>query len=116
MKLNKHIFSISLGTALFVAMVASSSAVNSAGSVKEAAPVILASAHSVAAPRANKIAAGIALPQSIPVPCPIWILGQITGYSKTTMKTADGATPNPKLVPGGIWFMQKFSEAAAKTL
>ncbi|MHA1165011.1 MAG: hypothetical protein ACTSP0_05435 [Alphaproteobacteria bacterium] len=130
MKLNKNIFAITLGAALFVAMVgivsmisvpaasivASSSAINSAGSVEKATPIILASAHSLAAPRTNMAAGEAALPQSIPVPCPIWILGQLTGYSKTTVKTANGATPNPKLVPGGIWLMQKFSEAAAKTL
>lgn len=130
MKLNKHIFAISLGAAMFVAMVinvsilsvpkasvaASTGAVNSGGSVEKAAPIILASAHSLADPQPYMVAAKAALPQSIPVPCPIWILGQLTGYSKTTVQTADGARPNPELVPGGIWFMQKFSQAAAKTL
>lgn len=130
MKLNKKIFAISSGAALFVGIVAavsmtslpnapevaSTSAANMGGSVEKATPLILASAQSMAGPRANMAAGEAALPQSIPVPCPIWILGQLSGYSKMTIQTADGATPNPKLVPGGIWFMQKFSAVAAKAL
>jgi len=142
MKHNNHIFAISLGAASIAAMifvvsmislpkasettiagavntasaVNTSSAVETVRSIEKAAPIILASAHSTAAPQTILAAAKSALPQSIPVPCPIWILGQLTGYSKTTTKTADGAKLNPKLVPGGIWFMQKFSEAVAKSL
>ena len=130
MKLNKHIFTVTFGAVLFLAMVivvsfisvpkasvtANAGAVNSGSSVEKATPLILASAHSPAAPRTKTAVAEAALPQSIPVPCPIWFLGQLTGYSRTTIQTSDGAKPNPKLVPGGIWFMQKFSEAAAKSL
>ena len=136
MKHNNHIFTISLGAASFAAMIfvvsmisvpkasetAIAGAVNTVSSVEtvrtveKAAPIILAPAHSAAAPQTILAAAKSALPQSIPVPCPIWILGQLTGYSKTTIQTADGVKPNPKLVPGGIWFMQKFSEAVSKSL
>lgn len=136
MKFNKKIVAILSGAALFAGAVAvvsmtslpkapevagisvanTGAPVESENSVKKPAPVILASVDSMAGPRANLEAVRAALPQSIPVPCPIWILAQLTGYSKTTVKTADGTTPNPKLVPGGIWVMQKFAAAAAKTL
>lgn len=83
---------------------------------EKAAPVVVASARSMADPRGSFAALKASLPQSIPVPCPIWILGQLSGYSKTTTKTADGGTPNPELVPGAIWVMQQVAAAASKTL
>ncbi len=130
MKLNKQFYTIAFGAALFAGMVgvvamtsppeapeiASANAAGANVPVEKSTPIILASAHTMADPRASLANIKAALPQSIPVPCPIWILGQLTGYSKTTVQTADGSTPNPKLVPGGIWLMQKFTEAVSKTL
>lgn len=146
MKLNKIIVAIISGAALIVGTVAvvsmtgqpkapeiastSTSAVNQVISDKldipvdnkienpaeKAAPAVVASAQSMADSRTSFAALKAALPQSIPVPCPIWILGQLAGYSKTTIKTADGGPPNPELVPGAIWVMQKVATAAAKTL
>lgn len=133
MKLNKQVYAVAFGLALFTGMVAVVGAISvpkapeivstsapgtldTKVSVEQAAPVILASSHSIAAPQVQMAVAKFTMPDSIPVPCPIWFLGQITGYHKTTVKTADGSTPNPKLVPGAIWFMQKFTAAATKTL
>ena len=122
MKLNKNVLAISLGTAMLMAMVIIVSMI----SVPKAPPVvntadkapslILAAAHSLAAPQTNVAAAGATKPLSIPVPCPIWILGQIAGIGTTANQSADGAPPSVEMVPGGIWFMQKFSEVVRKAI
>ena len=122
MKLKKHVFAISLGAAmlavmvLVVSMMSGSKVPLTANSGGTAIPIILASAHSIGAPQSNMAATGAAQPSSIPVPCPVWILSKITGYGQTANQTTDGAAPGPKLVPGGIWLMQKFSDAARKAL
>ena len=118
MKNNKHIVPVALGASMLMVIIAATISMpktpTAANSGDKATPIILASAHSPE--QSNAVAAVAAQPKSIPVPCPIWMIGQITGYAGTNSQSTDSAKPGPKIVPGGLWFMQKLGEAYRKTL
>jgi len=122
MKIFKHRFAIILGTALFMSIVIVVSLIGApkapilAYSDDKAIPIILASAQSLA-PAASKATTLVSSqPETLPVPCPIWMLSEMTGWKKKTNQSADGGTRNPQLVPAGIWFMQQFGGALRKPL
>ncbi len=116
MKLNKSIFARSPGSATLMAMVMVVSMISLPGAPYAASPADKAAPAIPASAQPHVTDAGAKQPLSIPVPCPIWLLGQIAGYGKTETRSAEGAKPSVEMVPGGIWLMQKFSEAVRKAI
>ncbi len=122
MKILKHKFAIMIGVALLmpmaivVSMTSAPKAPTVAISDDKATPIILASAHSLV--RVPSTAASLLSTQfkTLPVPCPIWMLSELTGHNTKTSESTNGGKRNPQLVPAGIWFMQKFAEALRKPL
>lgn len=74
---------------------------------KKDARIILASAHSGVAPQSP------ARSDTLPAPCPIWMISQLTRQEGKSGQS-NGDARSPQLVPAALWFMQKFGQALVR--